>query len=153
MLADNSSTIRAKAVTMVLRTARYPHFHSTKHKLRSITYHQLVTFQNTTRPAPTFTSWKGDHLLVSEPPLSAPLSNLQIKEFTAVPLALNYPNHTQSVERAVKDTTEIYARLTGEDRQVSEVLLRRVARKKLPGAITRKRLIYLFKYLINIENL
>ena len=148
MLADNRSTIRAKAVSMVLKVRRSSvqqgirSFILPKINFGAASYHQLVTFQNTTRAAPTFTSWKGDHLRVSEPPLLASLSDLQIKDFTAVPLALKYPNHTQSVERAVKDTTEISARLTGEDRQVSEVLLRRVGRKKLPGAITRKRLMY-----------
>ena len=45
-----------------------------------------------------------------------------IEQFVTQPLHLNYPNHTQSVERAVKMTTTASGRIAGSKRQIGEAL-------------------------------
>ncbi len=47
------------------------------------------------------------------------------------PLGLYFPNHTQSVERAVKETTAYSSRIAGHSRQIGEVLCKIAARRKL----------------------
>ena len=53
-----------------------------------------------------------------------------IKQFVKQLLHLNYPNHTQSVERAVKMTTTASGRIAGAKRQISEALCTIAGRKK-----------------------
>ena len=55
---------------------------------------------------------------------------IDLKQFLSTPLSLNYPCHTQSVERAVKLTTESTKRISGQKRQIGEALNIIAARKK-----------------------
>ena len=59
-----------------------------------------------------------------------------IKQFVKQLLHLNYPNHTQSVERAVKMTTTASGRIAGSKRQIGEALCTIAGRKK---AMDRKK--------------
>ena len=45
-----------------------------------------------------------------------------IEQFVKQPLYLNYPNHTQSAERAVKMTTTASGRIAGSQRQIAQAL-------------------------------
>ena len=58
--------------------------------------------------------------MLHEPPLIK--SYTDIKQFVKQPLHLNYPNHTQSVERSVKLTTTASRRIAGAKRQIGEAL-------------------------------
>ena len=60
-----------------------------------------------------------------------------IEQFVTQPLHLNYPNHTQSVERAVKMTTTARGRIAGSKRQIGEALCIYYCRKK--NAMDRKK--------------
>ena len=51
------------------------------------------------------------------------------KQFVKQLLHLNYPNHTQSVERAVKMTTTASGRIAGSKRQIGEALCTIAGRK------------------------
>ena len=52
-----------------------------------------------------------------------------IEQFVTQPLHLNYPNHTQFVERAVKMTTTARGRIAGSKRQIGEALCTIAERK------------------------
>ena len=56
-----------------------------------------------------------------------------IKQFVKQPLRLNYPNHMQFVERAVKMTTAASGRTAGSNRQIG-VALCTIAGKKSNGS-------------------
>ena len=64
---------------------------------------------------------------VTEPPLLKDCVN--INQFIDTHLALYYPNHTQSVERGVKLTTET-KHISGQMRQIGEALCEIAAKKK-----------------------
>ena len=58
--------------------------------------------------------------MLHEPPLIK--SRTDIKQFVKQSLHLNYPNHTQSVERAAKLTTTVSGRIAGSKRKIGEAL-------------------------------
>ena len=68
------------------------------------------------------------YLVLHEPPTFK--SCTDIEQFVKQLLHRNYPNHTQSVERAVKMTTTASGRNAGSKRQIGEALCAIVARKK-----------------------
>ena len=68
------------------------------------------------------------YLVLHEPP--AIKSCTDIKQFVKQLLHLNYPNYTQSVERAVKMTTTASRRIAGSKRQIGEALCTIAGRKK-----------------------
>ena len=72
--------------------------------------------------------------MLHEPPTIK--SCTDIKQFVKQLLHLNYPNHTQSVERAVKMTTTASGRIAGSKRQIGEALCTTAGRKK---AVNRKK--------------
>ena len=53
-----------------------------------------------------------------------------IEQFVKQLLHLNYPNHTQSVERAVKITTTARGRIASSKKQIGEALCTIAGRKK-----------------------
>ena len=53
-----------------------------------------------------------------------------IKQFVTQPLHLNYPNHMQSVERAVKLATTASGRIASSKKQIGEALSTIAGRKK-----------------------
>ena len=65
---------------------------------------------------------------VNEPPLIQSCTNIQ--QFVKQPFQINYPNHMQSVERAVKMTTTASGRIAGSERQIGEALCSIAGRKK-----------------------
>ena len=67
------------------------------------------------------------YLVLHEPPTFK--SCTDIEQFVKQ-LHLNFPNHTQSVERAVKMTTTASGRNAGSKRQIGEALCAIVGRKK-----------------------
>ena len=66
--------------------------------------------------------------MLHEPPLIK--SYTDIKQFVKEPLHLNYPNHTQSVERAMKLTTTASEQIAGAKRQIGEAQYTTAGRKK-----------------------
>ena len=60
------------------------------------------------------------YLVLHEPPTIK--SCTDIKQFVKQLLHVNYPNHTQFVERAVKMTTTASGRIAGSKRQIGEAL-------------------------------
>ena len=68
---------------------------------------------------------KRGYFVLHEPPLIKTCSN--VKQFVKQPLYLNYPNHSQPVERAVKLTTTPIA---GSKKPIGEALCVIVGRKK-----------------------
>ena len=64
---------------------------------------------------------------VNEPPLIKSCTDIQ--QFVKQPFQLNYLNHMQSVERAVKMTTAS-GRIAGSERQIGEALCSIAERKK-----------------------
>ena len=66
--------------------------------------------------------------MLHEPPTIK--SCADIEQFVKQLLHLNYPNHTQSVERAVKMTTTERGRIAGSKRQIGEALCIIAGRKK-----------------------
>ena len=55
----------------------------------------------------------------------------ELKQFIEPPIVVYYPNHTQSVERAVKLTTGSTNRIAGQKRQIGEAL-NTIAARKMP---------------------
>ena len=66
--------------------------------------------------------------MLHEPPSIK--SCTDIKQFVKQPLHLNYPNHTQSVERAVKLTTTASGQTAGSKKQIGDALSTIAGRKK-----------------------
>ncbi|KAJ8414214.1 hypothetical protein AAFF_G00050840 [Aldrovandia affinis] len=55
---------------------------------------------------------------VSEPPLTCFLSTLEVKNFINTPMdMLNWPCHTQSIERVVKMVTEAFAKYFSQEKR------------------------------------
>ena len=71
---------------------------------------------------------KKRYLVLHEPPSTKICTD--IEQFVQQPLHLNYPNHTQSVERAVKMTTPASGRIADSKKQISEALCTIDGRKK-----------------------
>ena len=67
-------------------------------------------------------------LLATEPPLLSECTDLN--QFINTPLSINYPNHTQGVERTVVLTTKATQRRAGLKRQIGEALNTIAGRKK-----------------------
>ena len=72
--------------------------------------------------------------MLHEPPIIK--SCADIKQFVKQLLHLNYPNHTQSVELAVKMTTTASGRIAGSKRQIGEAMCTIAGRK---NAMDRKK--------------
>ena len=115
MLGDEDVNIRAKAVRMIVKTRHTQEAHEgqsenvivRKFRLPQCNFSthsstEIVTIQEKSRNAITFLSNKR-HLILHEPPLVKDYAN--IKQFIEHPLRLNYPNHTQALERAGQLTT------------------------------------------------
>ena len=66
--------------------------------------------------------------MLHEPPSTK--SCTDIEQRVKQPPHLNYPNHTQSVERAVKMTTTASGRIADAKRQIGEALHTIAGRKK-----------------------
>ena len=66
--------------------------------------------------------------MLHEPPTIK--SYTDIEQFVKQLLHLNYSNHMQSVERAVKMTTTARGRIAGSKRQIGEALSTIAGRKK-----------------------
>ena len=56
----------------------------------------------------------------NDPPLIKSCTDIQ--QFVQQPLQLNYPNHIQSVERALKMAATPSGRIAGTERQIGEAL-------------------------------
>ena len=78
---------------------------------------------------------KKDNLVLNKPPLIKGCTD--IKQFVKQPFHLNYSNHAQSVERAVKLTTTASGQIAGAKMQIGEELCNTAGRKK---AMDRKRI-------------
>ena len=91
-------------------------------------HHALVTLKDKGRGnGVTYLTHKKRCLELHEPPLIKNCTD--IKQFVKQPLHLNYPNHMQFVERAVKMTTAASGRTAGSNRQIG-VALCTIAGKK-----------------------
>ena len=144
MLGDNESTVRARAVKLIKKirrtdpsTTRVREFHLPNFNVSAKHYFQLITIKENAREKAFYLSHKKGYLPLTEPPLLKDCSDLN--QFLQSPLQLNYPSHTQSVDRAVKLTTESSTRIAGEKRQIGEALCtisgkKKVAWKRLPSA-------------------
>ena len=98
-------------------------------------HHTLVTLKDNGREnGVTHLTHKKRYLVLHEPLLIK--SCTDIEQFVKQPVHLNYPNHTQSVERAVKMTTTASGRIAGSKRQVGKALCNIAKRKR---ALDRKK--------------
>ena len=141
MLGDEDVNIRTKAVRMIakIRDTQEAHegqsehvkvreFHLPQCNFAAHSYTEMVAIQEKGLNAITYLSNKKGNLILHEPPLVKDYAN--IKQFIEHPLRLNYPNHTQAVERAVKLTTAASGRIAGQKRQMGEALCTIAGRKK-----------------------
>jgi len=134
MLGDSDKTIRSKAVRIIKKIRRantystVRDFHLPKVDMDAESYQQLATITEVGRSEVLYLSQYKGLLEVTEPSLLKDCVN--INQFIDTPLALYYPNHTQSVERGVKLTTESTKRISGQKRQIGEALCKIAARKK-----------------------
>ena len=135
MLGDKQKTVRADAVKMISKVRQLGNlnnnireFHLPELNFSAKNYYELVNFHGKSRSALMYQSKFKGALAVTEPPLLMECTDL--KQFISTPLSLNYPCHTQSVERAVKLTTETTKRISGQQRQIGEALNTIAARKK-----------------------
>ena len=78
----------------------------------------------------TYLTHKKRYLVLHEPPSIK--SCTDIEQFVKQLLHLNYPNHSQSVECAVKIATTASRRIAGSKRQIGEELCTIAGRKKQP---------------------
>ena len=76
----------------------------------------------------TYLTHKKRYLVLHEPPSIK--SCTYIEQFVKKLLHLNYPNHTQSVEGAVKMTTTASGRIAGSKRQIGKAPCTIAGRKK-----------------------
>ena len=92
-------------------------------------HHTLVALKdNSPGNGVTYLTHKKRYLLLHEPP--SVKSCTDIEQFIKQLLHLNYPNNTQSVERAVKMTTTARGRIAGSKRQIGKALCTIAGRKK-----------------------
>ena len=92
-------------------------------------HHTLVTLKDNGRGnGVAYLTHKKRYLVLHEPPTIK--SCTDIEQFVKQLLHLNYPNLTQSVERAVKMTTTASGRIAGSKRQIGEALSTTAGRKK-----------------------
>ena len=91
-------------------------------------HHTLVPLKdNGSGNGVTYFDPKKRYLVLHEPLLIK--SCTDIKQFVKQPVHLNYPNHMQSVECAVKMTTTASGRIAGSKRQIGEALCTIAGRK------------------------
>ena len=143
MLGDNGKIVRAKAVKLITKIRRtgssstdssqspnpsVREFHLPQLNFGAESYIDMITIYDSGRSAPTYLSNKKGALQLTEPPLTKEYAN--IKQFLNDSLHLNYPSHTQSVERGVKLTTSATGRIAGQKRQIGEALCTIERRKK-----------------------
>ena len=74
------------------------------------TYYELVHFSTEGRSVLKYQSMFKGNLPATESTLLAEFTDLN--QFINMPLAINYPSHTQGVERAVKLTTQATKRIS-----------------------------------------
>ena len=92
-------------------------------------HHTLVTLQDNGRGnGVTYLIYKKRYLVLHEPPSIK--SCTDIEQFVKQLLHLNYPNHTQFVERAVKMATTASGRIAGSKSQIGKALCTIAGRKK-----------------------
>ena len=92
-------------------------------------HHTLVTLKDNGRGEWCHLSYSQKKIFsVAWPPTFK--SCTDIEQFVKQLLHRNYPNHTQSVERAVKMTTTASGRIAGSKRQIGEALRAIAGRKK-----------------------
>jgi len=116
MLGDDDSSIRARAVKLIKNIRQtnsalpsndvmpIRDFYLPMLNVNAQHYSELITIkENGGEPALYLSNNKG-YVKLTEPPLLKDCSDLN--QFFQSPLQLTYPSHTQSVERAVKLTTE-----------------------------------------------
>ena len=97
--------------------------------------HTLVPLKDNGREnGVTHLTHKKRYLVLHEPLLIK--SCTDIEQFVKQLVHLNYPNHMQSVERAVKMTTTASGRIAGSKRQIGKALCNIAERKK---ALDRKK--------------
>ena len=91
--------------------------------------HTLVTLKdNGCGNGVSYLTHKKRYLVSRDPPLIK--SCTDIEQFVSQPLHQDYPNHMQSVERAVKMATAVNGRIAGSKRQIGEALCTIAGRKK-----------------------
>ena len=90
-------------------------------------HHTLVTLKRRGNDV-TYLTKKKRYLVLHEPPSTK--SCTDIEQFVKQPPHLNYPNHTQSVERAVKMITTASGRIADSKRKIDEALGTIDGRKK-----------------------
>ena len=92
-------------------------------------HHTLVTIKgNGPGNGVTYLTHKKRYLVLHEPPSIK--SCTDIEQFVKQLLHLSYPNHTQSVECAVKMTTTASERIADSKRQIGKALCTIAGRKK-----------------------
>ena len=141
LLGYENKTVRAKAVD-IIQKIRYAkernqegeqdpvrEFHLPRCNFATTSYIDQITLKDNGRGnGVTYLTHKKGYLVLHEPPLFK--SYTDIKQFVKQPLHLNYPNHTRSVECAVKLTTTASGRIAGAKRQIGEALCLIAGRKK-----------------------
>ena len=109
-LGDNDKTISAKAVKWIIKVRRSREetnniyqFPLPKLDFNAESYYKLIEIFECRKSDLMYHSKYKGVLQVTEPPLLKDCLNLN--QFIETPLCLNYPNHTQSFEHAVKLST------------------------------------------------
>ena len=77
----------------------------------------------------------GKEVRVTEPPITAHLSDQEIRSFEDVPLKTEFRCNTQAVERAVKLTSAVVKKIVGTGRQNGEFLIIQKRQSDQPGRV------------------
>ena len=83
--------------------------------------------------------WKSKKVIITEPPVTKHLTDLDLKKALLTPLVLpNFPCHTTSVERCVKLVSEASKQVYGEAARHGLILSRVNSREQRAGYDTKK---------------
>ena len=84
---------------------------------------------------------------MSEPPLTCSLSTTEVKNFINTPMeVLNWPCHTQSIERVVKMVTEVSAKYFSQDKRDGGIRAQETSRRLMSKNESKQDLCNLAKF-------
>ena len=145
MLASPYQDARIRAVEIISNIRSFPlesfgprPFILPQLKTEAESYSLMCNIKKNRNGQLTYKSNQNSYLPLTEPPLLIKQSMEDTKEYITVPLACDFPCHTQATERGVKLTSGKVSRITGAKRQISEALCTIKARKLFPGPVIRK---------------
>jgi hypothetical protein len=132
LMSDDSKAKRRKAVQIILNnriSANNAALPIRQFKVPDINFNaadwdELIDFNKIT---------------ITEPPLTADLTNPEINNIIDQPLHLPlYPNHTQHVERHIREVTEASSKVYGADARHGFIVARLTSRSRMPQFDTKK---------------